>query len=441
MRTPLWIRKGAIGTAVLSTTGALVANLAWAQRISSIDREITQDMLKQVGTDVRKNYYDKNFHGIDWDAKLRETNEMLAKAPFLNTATLELAAALETLDDSHTFFVSPELSIRSDYGWLFQMVGTRCFVTEVEPKSDAERKGLKPGDEVLTIEGFIPARESLWKIEYALNGLRPLSGLQVELRDPSGKMRRLDVMARVTRKARIPNISDLAQAAEGRSVEEAIHLSRPRYEEINDLMILKLPNFLSRELAVQELIDKARKHKALIVDLRGNPGGSESTLLSFIGGVFDRDVKLANRVTRTGTTPVVAKSKHKGVFMGELIVLVDSKSGSAAELFARVVQIEKRGVVLGDLSSGSVMEAEFYPHQTYTGVLYGAMVTTADLVMTDGKSLERAGVTPDEKILPTAADLANGRDPVMVRAAEIAGVRLSPEKAAGLFPYEWPSEK
>jgi C-terminal processing protease CtpA/Prc len=425
----------------LIATVGLLGSFGWSQQFSRLDRELAQTMLENVASDVRKYYRDPKFHGVDWDAKVRETKDKIAKAASYNAALLEIAALVELLNDSHTLFVPPGDPIPQDYGWQFQMVGARCYVTRVRPKSDAASKGLNPGDEVVNIEGFTPTREGLSRMNYVLDVLLPQPALRVALKDHSAKVREVDVKA-IVRHANIMDVSGYGGRDAWRlrmEGEDQQRLMRPQFREFgNELMILKLPVFLETELAAEGIIDKARQHSTLIVDLRGNPGGFGPTLLELLGGVFGRDVKVADRVAREKTSPLTAKSTRRDAFTGKLIVLVDSASMSAAELFARVVQLEKRGIVLGDRTSGSVMEAMHYGHQTPAPVkFYWTSVSDADLVMTDGKSLEGTGVTPDETILPSAEDLANNRDVVMARAAEMAGVTLTPEAAGKLFPYEW----
>ncbi len=103
----------------------------------------------------------------------------------------------------------------------------------------------------------------------------------------------------------------------------------------------------------------------------------------------------------------MAKFKGKNVFRGKLTVLVDANSGSASEIFARFVQIEQRGVVIGDQSAGAVMQSRGVAMEmgVESIVPYGMNMTNADVIMTDGKSLEHLGVTPQLEILLTGADI------------------------------------
>ena len=131
----------------------------------------------------------------------------------------------------------------------------------------------------------------------------------------------------------------------------------------------------------------------------------------------------------------ILKGSGKRAYTGKLIVLIDSESASAAEIFARIVQLEGRGIVLGDLSSGQVMQSRVFPH--FYGldnrIGYAFSITVADLTMRDGRRIEKIGVTPDERILSTPLDLANKRDPVLSRAAELLGFKLTSDEAGKIF--------
>lgn len=426
----------------------LVLALAWSQQqqMSSFERSRALDILQTIASDVRKHYYDPKFHGVDFDTKIAQAKEEIQKTGSFNMAMSHIAAALDTLNDSHTFFLPPQHAYRHDYGFQYQMFGNQCFVTRVRPKSNAETKGIKPGDEIVTLNGYNVNRDSYWKIQYVFSILRPQPGLRLVLRDPAGAERQVDVDAKIRDTKRVTDLTgggagdDIWDLVRQRETEE--HLNRARYFEVGDqLLVLKVPQFFFSATEVGTMISKARKYPNLIIDLRSNPGGSVDTLKYLVGGMFDKEVKIADRVGRKDTKPEVAKSLHNP-YGGKLVVLVDSKSGSAAELFARIMQLEKRGTVLGDRTSGSVMEAKHYNEKlgTDTVIFYGASITEWDLIMRDGKSLEHVGVTPDQALVPNAKSLAAGMDPVLAYAADSLGVKLSPEDAGKAFPYEWTSE-
>jgi carboxyl-terminal processing protease len=437
---PHYVRRGALAFCVLLSRLAVgFQQQPAAQHLSGLDRDRARAMLQMIASDVKKHYYDSKFHGLDWDARVQQARERIDGSPSLNAAFLHIAGALDSLNDSHTFFVPPRRPYKHDYGFQMQIIGDRCYVTRVRPQSDAEGKELKAGDEVLALSDYAPDRSNLWKMNYVNGVLRPQAALRLNVRTAAGIERELEVAAKMR--------PDGTQIKEPKDVfndliregEDDFMLGRPRIVEMDDLMVLKIPVFLFSDSDANDMIGRARRHKNLIIDLRSNPGGAEDSLKYLIGLLFDKDIKIGDRVRRDERKELIAKSR-RNPFTGKLVVLVDSDSASAAELLARVVQLEKRGAVMGDHTSGSVMEARRYGYETGMGIVsfFGASITEADLIMTDGKSLEHAGVAPDEISIPTATDLSGGRDPVLAHAAELLGFRISAADAGKFFPYQWP---
>ncbi len=398
-------------------------------------------MLAAVKSDLEKYYYDPTFRGMSVPARFKEAEEKIKQATSIGQAFGIIAQVLLDLDDSHTFFIPPSRPFRTDYGWQMQqmqMIGDVCHVIAVKPGSDADAKGLKAGDVVYTVDGYGVERSNIWRLHYLYYSLRPKPGMRVVVQLPGGNQKQMDVIAKVKQGKAVYELRDIGDLIRESENEDRLH--RHRYYEFgDDLMIWKMPQFDLDDKGVDDMIDKARKRKALILDLRGNGGGAVPTLQRLVGSVFDRDIKIADEKARKETKPQLAKTRGDRSFKGKLVVLIDSDSGSAAEVFARVVQLEKRGTVLGDRSAGAVMESQHESHQagSDTVVFYSVSVTHADLIMTDGKSLEHDGVIPDELLLPSAADIAAKRDPVLSRAAAVVGFNLPPEKAGTLFPIEW----
>jgi C-terminal processing protease CtpA/Prc len=423
--------------------GLLVCVTCFPARAQSIglQRERGRSMLKNIKSDIQKKYYDPKYRGVDLDALFKEADEILKKAESPGQIFGTIAITVLNLNDSHTFFIPPSFAARVDYGWQMQIIGDECRVVAVKPGSDADAKGIKPGDLVLQVEGVKPTRETMWKLQYLYNTLRPQPGLRTVIQKGTSEPQQLDVMAKVTQQKRLTDLTDYNEYMKLVVDEQrmARFFRHQFYELKNEALIWKMPAFDLEPEKVDGMMNKLRDKKSLILDLRGNGGGYEITLQRMIGNLFDREIKLGDLVGREENKPVVAKTRGKDIFKGQVVVLIDSESGSSAELFARVIQMEKRGTVIGDRSAGAVMRARHISRTEGldTVVFYGLSVTVNDLIMSDGKSLENLGVAPDEVVLPTRGDLAANLDPVLARAAALVGLKITPEMAGGIFPIEW----
>ena len=419
---------------------ALPAGSIRAQPVSRIDRDRASVMVEQARKDIERHYYDSTYGGVDLAARFSLAEQGIQRATSLGELFGHIAAAVAELDDSHTFFLPPQQTVRADYGWEMQMIGDSCFVTRVKPGSDAAAKGLREGDGLVTVNGLAPTRENMWKLVYLFHLLQPRGSLGVVVRSPGGELRELTLTAKARPSKRV---IDLTGSDGGHDIWTLINEAnadayedRPRYVELGpDVLLWKLNGFDSFDRSVDEGIKRARKAGTVILDLRGNSGGHEKALLSLIGAISDGDVAVGTRRERTRSTPIVAKGHGDKAFNGRLIILVDSESASASEIIARTVQLGNRGIVVGDRTAGAVMLGRSFSHLIGAGsvVAYAVSVTIADVVMQDGGRLEATGVTPDHLVIPTGADLAAGLDPALSRAAELAGVALTPAQAGALL--------
>ena len=442
-RIIFWVLLGVFVS--LGAPSVPVYLVAQQKKLDGYQRGLAHSMLKNILNDVKKHYYDPTFHGVDLDGRFREADRKIDEATSFNRVFVLISWALEVLHDSHTYFVVPPRPSRYEYGWQMQPVGTRCLVTAVKPGTDAERKGVRPGDEVVSLDGFALTRDTFHGLRQLFGELVPQDSLTVSLRGADRSTRNLNIQAEVQNYPKEmtvwgENIRDLPKRIDAWATE---HLSRSKAVG-TDLMVWKMSLFLSDEDVSKEF-DEVKKFKSLILDMRGNSGGNSEVLARTVGGLFDHDVKIGDRETRSGRVDWTAKTRGSKAFTGRLIVLIDSQTASAAEILARLVQIEKRGTIIGDKTAGMVRESRFYSYRSSPDrtqiVIYGAAVTEADLVMSDGNSLEGVGVTPDETRLAAPEDLAAQRDPVLARAAEVLGVSLTPEEAGGLFPVTWETPK
>lgn len=166
---------------------------------------------------------------------------------------------------------------------------------------------------------------------------------------------------------------------------------------------------------------KAKHVKAVVLDLRGNPGG-----------YLDGAVKVSSLWLDQGQTVVSERRGGKTVIDTEYatgdnplrglptVVLIDGGSASASEITAGALHDNHAATLVGAKSfgKGSVQQVVNFPDGSEL------KVTVAHWYTPNGKNINHQGITPDVKVSISADQAKSGQDPQKAKAYEILKAKL-----------------
>ena len=192
------------------------------------------------------------------------------------------------------------------------------------------------------------------------------------------------------------------------------------------LRIASFPD--SIEAALGWALADLRRDRALVLDVRGNPGGLVDSV-DAVAGAFLPEGTLISSGTRRyhffGPQRFTAHDAAGIRYSGRLVVLVDKDSRSGAESLARALQYYHRATLVGTRTAGKVLGVDVEIALEDGGLL---RVATLDMRAPDGQRLEGHGVTPDLLV-------ADPREQVDT------ALRLVADQSAQPNPNALPSEK
>ena len=153
---------------------------------------------------------------------------------------------------------------------------------------------------------------------------------------------------------------------------------------------LRLAHFSAHAaLDVAAAVDtlRAAGARALVLDLRGNPGGTIDEAV----GIASQFLPPGGRVTSTvGRASGVSRDYDARAARSELhwplAVLVDGGSASASEIVAGALQDHDRAVLVGDTTFGKGVAQQIYPLRTSLGAL---QLTVSRYLTPSGRSIHR----------------------------------------------------
>lgn len=415
-------RRGSSSGAAPDTPFAAPASLGTGEagRLAAIDF---------VWSTVNERYYDPKMNGVDWNAARARWQPRALAAVDDDAFWDALDRMTGELRDAHTRVESPRRAERIERfesispGFSFRPIDGKLVVTGVSADSDAYWAGVRPG---MTLEQ-VAGQSAQAAYASALAEARESSTDYAKHRSAARRLLEGE-----------PDTKVILTFARGDGTPFTASLTRKRATSLPRVTHRVLPSgfgyirLTSWEQSLQGrmigAIEALKGTPGLVIDLRGNPGGSALMVRNVAAQLFKGKLEFGRSLTRTGKPITIAfdwievvKVKQElvgtGTYLKPVVVLVDGGSASGSELFAGILQSQKRAAVVGQNSCGCLLAFIGYADIPGGGKLAYSEV---GFVFPDGKRVEGEGVVPDVAVPVTIADLLVYRD----RTLEEAQVRL-----------------
>jgi carboxyl-terminal processing protease len=293
-----------------------------------------------------------------------------------------ITGMLETLDDPHTIYLSPELETAQREGFEGdqEIQGIGAEVTQegdniviVSPidGSPAAAAGLRPGDILREANGV------------ALTGMSAAEAAAI-VRGPQGT----DVILLIERNGETFDITvtrDIIKikSVQGRMLEE-------------NLAYIRLSQFgLQTDEDLDEVLKElmAQNPDGLILDLRLNPGGGLDTVVE-IADEFLPDGAVLYQEFGDGAEREFTSDNGDIAEEIPMVVLIDEGSASASEVLAGAIRDQNRGVLIGHTSFGKGTVQSWQPLSNG-----GGLRLTISRWLTPGHNwVHEKGLEPDYRI-------------------------------------------
>ncbi|MBA2114265.1 S41 family peptidase [Bremerella alba] len=295
-------------------------------------------------------------------------------------------------------FVGLGVELKADSGNL--------LIVHAIDGSPAHQAGIRSGDRIIAVDGHLTEVVSTDKAADLLKG--PIgSSVRVTVVSPNQPAR--DIMVRRDR-VEVPSVDN-------------IHI----IDEDSKIGYLKITSFQKNTPAdLSQAMWKLHRDgmRALVVDLRGNPGGLLTASVDMVDLFVEQGTIVSTR-GRNAREDFDYTAHMPGTWRVPLVVLIDSNSASASEIFAGAIRDHRRGTVVGQRSYGKGSVQGIFPLAT-AGT--GLRLTTAKFFSPNGRAISRNGVSPDVNVR-----IAGKPDLSDVKAAvEQATSQTDPVMDAGL---------